>query len=909
MRKLKRGKRLEELVKGSYDYTIQMIRDAFTAQFATERGADLPYFYINEIFADFVIVYHSELAPDEYYYVPYVRTDDGYEFAPRDDWEVVELAYTPQPGVREESQEGRFVERIDGDVELLEASGDGPRRIKAIGITADIVNGNGRLYPADVLSAAVEEAQTHLHESLSQGRIIPLLGEAEHPSDKVSQRPNLLETVVKWESVEYDHPHVLLEGTLLATSKGRDVEALMEGGVMPGVSQRGYGTSRFEKFDDRRQVEVVTELVITGYDLVLEPSDPVAGVTLFESDNQEDDEMELEQLMEALRGSGFFDDLATNVRQQVEEAMRGHNEAERERALREALGIGPDGNITEAVLALVRERKQPDGDLENHLRESLGLNDTDNVSEALEEQIARLQELERAERQREVAAYVEEQIDALRYPEWLQAQMTEAITEAGPEDVEAAKALLIEKRREYDGIMAQIELASRGYGGRVLGPVLERDLGTPEFARAAHQLTETMAKTGYGRLRDWTRPVAEMSVNERFAQMVLERFDALYQQHLMDESRLLHESEQTSDLNLPYSVARAVIAEAVPELVAASVFDVGVTDQAPSRIYYEEYSGESGATASVSDEEVTCTALGTYYELDYARVQPGTVTVTNSGGGTTYTEGTDYVLDYGNGEVQALSSGDITAGDTIEVSYTYDAVRLGEMEAIQQAKLTLSYETLEIGADRLATEISTEAVEFARSQIGWDATGRTLAGLVRKIRELIDKGLLYMGLTAALSVANNSGGEWSATPGGVDTYQQNLNKLFRYIGVAKVKVANRYYEPTFILASITNSDVMSNSEQFAGAGQRPDSDLNAAGYVGRLKGLPVFESAQFSDSYILVGNSELVMHRVFKPMVLKGPYPSYSSNLVQPSEQYYAEEFNGTAAPVEEKGAYVKITS
>jgi hypothetical protein len=336
---------------------------------------------------------------------------------------------------------------------------------------------------------------------------------------------------------------------------------------------------------------------------------------------------------------------------------------------------------------------------------------------------------------------------------------------------------------------------------------------------------------------------------------------------------------------------------------------VGLTDQSPSRIYYEDYSGESGSYESVSDESVTVVALDTWYDLDYKRVRPGSVTVTNSGGDTTYVEGTDYVIDYGNGRVRALTGGSISAADVIKVDYTYDAIRLGEMEAIERAKMTLTYKTLEIEADRLATQISSEAIVFARSQLGWDATGRTLSGLVRKIRELIDQHLLWRGLSAALTVANNSGGTWSATPAGGDTYDENLDKLIRYIGVAKVKVANRYYDPNFILTSKTNGDLLSNSKLFSAAGKRPDMDINAAGYVGRIKGLPVFESTQFSDAYILVGNRELVMHRIFKPMILKGPFPSYSDGQLVAADQYYAEEYNGTDAPVPEKGSYVILSS
>lgn len=907
-RRVGRGKRLVELVKGSREYTLDAIRRAFRKQFPTEDG--LYYPWLVETFADHVVVNSEDLEPDEYYYIPYQKEDGGYVFVERGKWEVVELTYQAR-SVEESRGAGekgrrRFVERVEGGgMELLEASEDGgPRRMRAVGITADVVNGNGRRYPAAVLRAAVEELGTHLHESAGQGRALPLLGEAEHPSDK-SGRPNLLETVVKWEAVEFDGSLVLLEGLILPTSKGKDILALMEGGVMPGVSQRAYGESKYVGKRGQR-VEEVTALTITGYDLVLEPSDPVAGVTMIES--EEETEMDLQAILEALQAEGFLDKMAVSVRQNVLEAMRADDEASKEKALREALGIGADGDLAEAVLGLLEQRTP--GEMEAGLRERLGIGETEDVVEAVEAREKRLGELEEAERQRQVGGYIAEQVAELKYPDWLQVQMTEAVVELGPKSVEEAKTVIAAKKKEYGAIMAKVELAAKGFGGlKMLAPVLEREMGVPEFARGSHLLTEAMVNSGLAKARKWNRATDELSSGERYAKLYLEKFDKAFKRELMAEALSIEEAEQTSDLSLPYSVARAVIAEAIPELVAASIFDLGMTDQSPSRIYYEAYSGETGASADVTDEEVTITALDTWYALAHQRLQPGTAVVTNEGGGTTYTEGTDYVIDYGNGKVRGLTGGGITALDVVKVDYTYDAVREGEMAAIQRAKMTLTYKTLEIAADRLATEISTEAVVFAKSQLGWDATARTLAGLVRKIRELIDKHLLYQGLSAALSVANNSGGTWSATPGGGDTYDQNLDKLFRYIGVAKVKVANRFYRPDFVLASGTMGDVISNSEQFTAAGKRPDSDLNAAGFVGRVKGLPLFESTQFTDSYILVGNRELVMHRVFKPMVLKGPYPSYSSNKLVASEQFYAEEFNGTDAPVTEKGATVKLTS
>ena len=214
--------------------------------------------------------------------------------------------------------------------------------------------------------------------------------------------------------------------------------------------------------------------------------------------------------------------------------------------------------------------------------------------------------------------------------------------------------------------------------------------------------------------------------------------------------------------------------------------------------------------------------------------------------------------------------------------------------------MSLSYATLNIAANRLAQQITSEAVLFSRSQIGWDATTRTLASLVTEMRKRIDKALVFNALNAALTVASNSGGTWTVASDPSIT-------LYGYIGAAKVKCDNRYYPATAILCSNTNSDRIGNSDIFAAAGKRPDADLNANGYVGRLKGLPVFQSTEFSDSYIMVFNREILMYRVYQPMTLKGPFPSYSSGQLVAADQWFAEQYDGAVTPVNEKASYVKV--
>lgn len=282
-------------------------------------------------------------------------------------------------------------------------------------------------------------------------------------------------------------------------------------------------------------------------------------------------------------------------------------------------------------------------------------------------------------------------------------------------------------------------------------------------------------------------------------------------------------------------------------------------------------------------------------------MQPGTVVVQDDTDTTTYVEGTDYVIDYARGKVLALTGGSISAADVLHIDYTYDAVNKGEMEAIERAKIQLVSQVLQCAPQRLAQQISRDAVVLSQKQLGYDATTRTLRALIFQLQRMTDRNIFYAALTAALQVSSNSGGTWNSSSG-------TLDDLVKYIGYAKVKIANRYYEPTGLVVSVTNSDRLANWDGFTAAGKRPDGDMAANGYIGRLKGLPVFETTEFTDDFILPVNRELVIHRILEPMVLRGPFPSYNTDgKLIAAEQYYVEEFNGTETPVPGKGAFVKI--
>lgn len=914
-KKIRKGNVLEELVKGSLDYTMQLIREAFRNQFPSGDGS--MSFYINEIFSDHVIVSDwsspSVLKTDEYWKVTYSQSDGSYTFASRDEWEIVELAYQPQTvdsgqqsavsegkkaesgkqnaeggkqnaeGRRQMAEGGkqnaegrkqkkgqRIEERIEAVAVLEEAQEGKPRKIRIDGaMTADVVNGNKRRYPSAVLKSAVEELRGHLNESAGQGRAIQILGEAEHPSDK-GGRPNLLETVTKWDDVSFNGEHVDLVGRVLETSKGKDILTLMESGVMPGVSMRGYGEGRNVKQGDDKIFEVA-ELHITGFDLVLEPSfENIAE--LFESQSSMEDDMNelLEQLKKLLAEHPELFNKGMNEAQL--EALNEKQLKKLDESLRSALGIDPNANIIEAVKV--------------------------NADKA--------RKFDEGQKQAEVTKAIEEATKDLPFGKKLNEMFVASMKEANLASVEAVKQFAESKRTEYGKLAAAGVLKGMGFDEKtksikMIGDVLENETGTPSFAQISFQLIESVRKHD-NRAKSAIQERAE-SAASILTQKLLERFDSLNQRQLMAESLMLQEAELTTDLNLPYSVSRAVIEEVFPNLVAANIFDVGTIETSPTRLYYETTTGETGYTVVITDEVEVAGAEEVWYNLTHGRITPGGVTVTSNPAGTTYVEGTDYVINYADGKVKALAAGSIGSNDIL-VDYTYSSIRNGEMAPIERVKTTLAFKVIEAAADRLADQISREAIVFSRSQLGWDAVARTMANLIRQMRRHIDLGLLYMAYSAVMGIPNNSTPAWN-----VDTTQDSLAELYRLLGNASVIVAKRYYEPTFYLASITNTDRLSNWEGFKRDGF-PQSLLNAAGFVGGVKGKPVFASTEFPDGLWIIGNRELVQHRVFLPLSIKGPFPTYeaSTNKLIAADQYYAEEFNATESLVHEKGAYVPVT-
>jgi hypothetical protein len=675
-----------------------------------------------------------------------------------------------------------------------------------------------------------------------------------------------METVIRWTDVEFDGRDVNVSGLLAIDSEGgKHIQSLAAIGVVPGGSIRGYGLTESVKVGEET-VEQVTELHITGIDVVSEASF---------SNSQ--------TILESMGDEPPAEDTRMNLLDKL-------------LALLEAR---PDlFNVSADQLKLMTESQLQS--LWGKISEAMKIDVSKiDVTEALRSMADKSRRFDESQRTQLVESAIVEATKDLPYGDEGNVQFVEAVKAAKPQDAEAVKALVEAKRAEYDKLFAGRKLTKMGWtGAGVSGvaPVIESDTGMPEFAQVSFLLSESIAR------RDLRKPRDLREANtpaEIFAVQVLKRFDEANKDKLIAEARAWQEASVTADLNLPYSVSRSIIAEVFPNLVAANIFDFGLMDASPDRLYYETFAGETGYSGTVTTANLTAD-LNAWVSLAQKRLTPGTVVVTNAAANVTYVEGTHYIIDYANGKFMALAT--ITDEQALKITYDYTAMRKAEMSTIERGKLTLAYKTIEAAADRLADQISSEAVVFSQSQLGMDIVQRTLASLINQSRIKIDQGIMYLAYSIVSAVANNNAGPWT-----IGTAQNDLDDLVRRIGLAKSKLANRYYPANFVLTSEANADMLSNWDGFKYDGF-PTAILNAAGYAGNVKGLPVFASTEFAEDKIVLGNRQLVQHRVFRSMIVKGPFPTYHTDGKQiAADQYYTEEYNATEAPVAEKGSYISL--
>ena len=127
---------------------------------------------------------------------------------------------------------------------------------------ADALNGNGRVYPRDVLEKEMKNYQKLVKERRA-------LGELDHPDDSVINLKNASHLVT---DIWWDGGNVMGKVQVLSTPSGQVLKSLVEAGVKLGISSRGLGSTK----DKNGKTYVNDDFQLICFDFVSEPSTPGA---------------------------------------------------------------------------------------------------------------------------------------------------------------------------------------------------------------------------------------------------------------------------------------------------------------------------------------------------------------------------------------------------------------------------------------------------------------------------------------------------------------------------------------------------------------------------------------------------------------------------------------------------------
>tara|TARA_R110002110_G_scaffold168693_1_gene370267 strand:+ start:9993 stop:10604 length:612 start_codon:yes stop_codon:yes gene_type:complete len=127
---------------------------------------------------------------------------------------------------------------------------------------ANTENGNGRIYPYNVLAREVKNYEKLVRENRA-------LGELDHPDDSVINLKNASHLVT---DIWMDSDSVMGKVKVLATPSGEVLRSLVESGVKLGISSRGMGS--VENKGGKTYVQDDFQLIC--FDFVSEPSTPEA---------------------------------------------------------------------------------------------------------------------------------------------------------------------------------------------------------------------------------------------------------------------------------------------------------------------------------------------------------------------------------------------------------------------------------------------------------------------------------------------------------------------------------------------------------------------------------------------------------------------------------------------------------
>lgn len=160
-----------------------------------------------------------------------------------------------------------IVENIE-DIEFVTEEKNGKKEfyIEGIFMQADIVNRNGRRYPADVLE---KEVNRYVKERVDTKRAFGELGHPDGPAINLDRASHIITELRR------DGSNFIGKAKIMDTPMGNIARSIMESGGKLGVSSRGMGSMKAVNGVNEVQGDF---FLATAADIVADPSAPEAFV-------------------------------------------------------------------------------------------------------------------------------------------------------------------------------------------------------------------------------------------------------------------------------------------------------------------------------------------------------------------------------------------------------------------------------------------------------------------------------------------------------------------------------------------------------------------------------------------------------------------------------------------------------
>lgn len=154
--------------------------------------------------------------------------------------------------------------------EDVDASGEKKLYITGPFLQGNVLNKNGRVYPTEMLAMSVEKF-------MAKKKGVGIPGELNHPMGVEINLDRISHYITE---LKMDGNNGIGKALIASTDKGRHAAALINDGMVLGVSTRGLG----KLSESKKGEKVVSEFDLVTVDLVADPSAPDAYVeSLMES--------------------------------------------------------------------------------------------------------------------------------------------------------------------------------------------------------------------------------------------------------------------------------------------------------------------------------------------------------------------------------------------------------------------------------------------------------------------------------------------------------------------------------------------------------------------------------------------------------------------------------------------------